>query len=836
MQDPDSLPGDWAASGLSKLEAAERLRTEGPNEIPSARPRTTLRIALQVLQEPMLLLLVVTGVVYLLLGSPGEALTLIGAIAVVIGITIYQTRKTERTLDALKDLASPRALVIRGGEKVRIAGREVVRQDVLLLSEGDRVPADALLFSSINLTVDESLLTGESMPVRKGIWNGQSGMIRPGGEDSPALFAGTLVVQGSGTARVMKTGVYTEIGKLGRSLQQIQVEGTRLERETHLFVRQFAIASAALCVVVAVFYGLGRHQWLQGALAGLALAISLVPEEFPVVLTVFFAIGAWRISKKQVLTRRVSVIETLGSASVLCVDKTGTLTMNRMSVRKVVSEEGHNDAEVIMSAVFASSAQPVDPMEQALVVRAAELEIVRASPSLIREYPLSRSLLMMSRVVEIEGQDQYSLFAKGAPEAILQVCRLSPGRSSPILSLAETMAGTGLRVLGVSTGKCRKGELPESQWDFEHEFLGLIGFEDPVRPSVPSAIAECASAGIRVIMITGDYPATARNIAAQIGLPGSDETITGQQIEEMTDAELLRRVSDAHVFARILPEQKLRLVNALKANGEVVAMSGDGVNDAPALKSADIGIAMGGRGTDVAREAASLVLLNDDFSSIVEAVRLGRRIYENLRKAMTYIFAVHVPIAGMSLVPVLFRMPLVLMPLHIVFLELIIDPACSIAFESEPGNPAIMSRPPRNPKDRMFDGKMIATSMYQGLGLFVVSLGAFFVSLHRGQGERDARAITFTTMVIGNIMLIWSNRSQTRTILETLRAPNKPLWMVTAGALLLLAIVLYVPGLRDLFQFSTLHVRDLFVCVLLGMASVTWFEITKLRHRAPRAQ
>jgi Ca2+-transporting ATPase len=811
-------------AGLSDAVAAERLRSEGPNELPTAKPKSNLAIALEVLREPMFLLLIAAGAVYLVLGSHEEAIALLAAIFVVIGITLFQQRKTERTLQALRDLSSPRALVIRDGHRRRIAGREVVRGDVLVLSEGDRVAADALVLSAINLTADESILTGESAPVQKGIWDGVSEIERPGGAGMPAVFSGTLIVRGNGTALVTSTASRTEMGRLGLALRGIEVQNTNLERETRTMVRWFASVSLFLCLVVALVFGLTRGSWLRGALAGLALAISMVPEEFPVVLTIFLALGAWRISRKHVLTRRVPAIEMLGSATVLCVDKTGTLTMNRMAVAEVSGAAGHSRADVLEAAMFASGEDPVDPMEKALHQAAAR----RDGATFIREYPLSSELLAMTRVVEIRNDGLYDVFAKGAPEAVAHLCRVpAAGIDRP----ARAMAERGLRVLGVAHSRVPKTDLPDSQQDFQFEFLGLIGLEDPVRPSVPAAIRECYTAGIRVVMITGDYPATAHSIARQIGLKNPGESVTGTELAAMQEDELRERVRSVNVFARVLPEQKLRLVEAFKANGQVVAMTGDGVNDAPALKAAHIGIAMGGRGTDVAREAASLVLLDDDFSSIVEAIRLGRRIYDNLRKAMTYIFAIHLPIAGMSLLPVLFRLPLVLMPLHIVFLELVIDPACSIAFESEPEHPQIMNRPPRNPKERMFDRKTIRFVLLQGFGLFLVTLGAFLVSLYRGQGELDARAISFTTLVLGNLVVIWSNRSRTRTVLEMLRSRNFPLWAITAGSLLLLATVLYVPSIRDLLQFSTLHVEDLAVCSVLALLSVAWFETLKLRSR-----
>jgi Ca2+-transporting ATPase len=816
------------SDGLSDAEAARRLSEEGPNELPAARPKSNLAVVRDVLREPMFLLLLATGVVYLILGSHEEAIALSGAILVVIGITVYQERKTERTLQALRDLSSPRALVIRNGVRKRIPGREVVRGDLLALSEGDRVPADSMVLSSVGLTVDESLLTGESASVHKSVWDGTSQAVRPGGENISTVFSGTLVVKGHGTALVSSTGERTEMGKLGLALQRIEIQTTNIERETRSIVRMFATASLVLCIAVAIIYGLTRGNWLKGILSGLALAISLVPEEFPVVLTVFLALGAWRISKKNVLTRRVAAIEMLGSTTVLCVDKTGTLTMNRMSVHEVSPASGHDNREVLEAAMMASPENPIDPMEMAFHEAAAKHGEIPApdGTAFVREYPLSNDLLAMSRVVA-DDMGGYRVFAKGAPEAIAKLCRISGTPIAGVASEAQAMAGRGLRVLGVAGVQIPVRDLPESQHEFQFEYLGLVGLQDPVRPSAKPAVEECITAGIRVVMITGDYPATAQSIARQIGLFNPDSSMTGAELELLTTEELQNRVRTANVFARILPEQKLRLVEALKANGEIVAMTGDGVNDAPALKAAHIGIAMGGRGTDVAREAASLVLLDDDFSSIVEAIRLGRRIYDNLKEAMTYIFAIHLPIAGMALIPVVFGLPLILMPLHIVFLELVIDPACSIAFESEPEQPGIMKRAPRTPKSRIFDARTIGLAVFQGLGLLAVTIGAFLVSLHRGQGELDARTISFTTLILGNLALIWTDRSRSRNLSVLLGARNSPLWILTSGALILLALVLYVPTIREVLEFSTLHAVDIAVCLSLAVLSAAWFVLVK---------
>ena len=833
--------------GLSEAEAIQRLKLEGHNELPSSKRRNVFAIALEVVREPMFLLLIAGGVIYLLLGDIREAVMLLSFVVVVMGITLYQERKTERALEALRDLSSPRALVIRDKTQKRISGREVVRDDIIVLAEGDRVPADASLISCTNLSVDESLLTGESVPVLKTFCDGMKEMGRPGGDNIPFIFSGTLVVQGYGVAKVKATGVNTELGKIGKALQAIEPEETLLQKETGHLVRKLAIWGLSLCSLVVVGYGITRGNWLNGFLAGITLAMAMLPEEFPVVLTVFLALGAWRISQKRVLTRRVGAVETIGSASVLCVDKTGTLTLNKMTVTKIFASgkfcdvtNEHNAIpedfhEVVEFGILASQMKPFDPMEKALSEigkqALSDTEHLHENWTLVQEYPLSQNLLAMSRVWKSPDNMNYVIAAKGAPEAIADICHLSKEQLQGLSEKINSMAKEGLRIIGVAKAKFKQTDLPGEQHDFKFKFLGLIGLADPVRPCVAEAIRECYAAGIRVVMITGDYPVTAQNIAEQIGLKQTDGIITGTELEKMDTSELQERIKTINIFARVVPEQKLHIVNAFKANGEVVAMTGDGVNDAPALKSAHIGIAMGERGTDVAREASSIVLLDDDFSSIVKAVRMGRRIFDNLKKAMTYILAIHVPIAGMSLLPVLFNWPLVLLPFHIVFLELIIDPACSIVFEAEPEEDLIMEKPPRNLQEPLFNKRNITYSLLQGLSVLIIVLAVFIAAMYRGQGELDARTLSFTTLIIANIGLILTNRSRSRTILNTLRSPNTALWWVIAGAIFFLCMVLYIPVLRDMFHFSTLHPVDLAISLVAGIISIIWFEGFKIVNR-----
>ena len=837
-----------AVQGLSAREAAARLQEDGFNELPSSRRRSIFAIAFDVVREPMFLLLVACGTIYLVVGDLEEALMLLGFVFVVMGITLYQERKTERALEALRDLSSPRALVIRDGEETRIAGREVVRGDMLILKEGDRVPADALMRSARNLSVDESLLTGESVPVRKAATPDSGAMSRPGGDDLPSVYSSTLIVQGHGIAEVQAIGIHTEIGKIGKALQSVESETTYLNTETRRLVRNLTVVGLVLCALVVTIYGLTRGDWLQGFLAGLTLAMATLPEEIPVVLTVFLALGAWRISQKQVLTRRVPAIESLGSATVLCVDKTGTLTVNRMSVARLYADGSSLDISdradsapelpeafhtLVEYGVLASQKDPFDPMDKA-IRRLGERELGRTEHwhedwELVREYPLSTELLALSHVWRSLGSSEYVIAAKGAPEAIVDLCHLPDAERASIARTTQALAESGLRVLGVAMGRFRRETLPGQQHDFDFEFRGLMGLADPVRPTVPASITECREAGIRVVMITGDYAGTAQNIARQIGLQDPERFINGPDLDQMDDDELQRRIGDVNIFARVVPEQKLRIVNALKARGEIVAMTGDGVNDAPALKSAHIGIAMGGRGTDVARESASLVLLDDDFSSIVKAVKLGRRIFDNIRKSIGYIFAVHVPIAGMSLIPVLLKWPLALLPVHVVFLELIIDPACSVVFEAEREEADVMKRPPRRPKEPLLSGRNLLLSLLQGLSVLAVVLAVYSIALDKGLDDGEARAMGFVTMIVANLGLILTNRSWSRTLISTLRTPNAALWWVLGGATTFLTLVLTIPFLRRLFHFEPLHGTDLAICLVAGALSILWFEGAQVR-------
>ncbi|MBX3591661.1 MAG: cation-translocating P-type ATPase [Burkholderiaceae bacterium] len=841
-------PQDPARQGLTPEQAAERLRTEGPNELPRPGVRTLGRIVVDVIREPMFGLLLAAGAIYLLLGDLGEALLLLAFASISVAIAIIQENRSERVLEALRDLTSPRALVIRGGQRLRIPGREVVRGDLIVLGEGDRVAADARVLACDDLMVDESLLTGESVAVRKTAAtlapdDDATHDLAPGGDDLPGVFAGTLVVRGQGIARVESTGAHSRIGRIGQALGEIVSATPRLTQETRGIVRTVALMGLTASVLAVVLFGLLRGSWLDAVLAGIALGMSMLPEEFPLVLTVFMVMGAWRLSKARVLTRRAAAIETLGAATVLCTDKTGTLTENRMTIAELRTPDArlHLDEggpsqwtpsmqRLLAAGTLASAPEPFDPMEKAFHALHAKNGGASQSMQLARIYPLRPELLAVTQAWQAAGDSGWQVAAKGSPEAIAGLCRLDPQQVAAVRRQVDEMAAEGLRVLGVAEARYDDPQLPETPRHFGFDFVGLVGLEDPVRASVPAAVHECREAGIRVVMITGDYPQTARAIAERAGIENGG-VLTGADMQAMDEATLREAVRRTSVFARIMPEQKLQLVQALKAAGEVVAMTGDGVNDAPALKAADIGVAMGGRGTDVAREASSLVLLDDDFGSIVRTVRLGRRIYDNLRKAMTYILAIHVPIAGMALLPLLTGLPIVFWPVHIAFLEMVIDPVCSIVFEAEEEEADVMRRPPRKPDSRILSGSVIAWSLLQGLLAFAVVAGVYVGAARAGGSDAEVRAVAFVGLVLANFALVLVNRSYGIHPIRQLTHPNRALVWVVAVAGSLIAVALLWPPATELFRFGAFHWHDLAIAAAAALALAVALDVVKAAWR-----
>ncbi|HEX5804870.1 MAG TPA: cation-translocating P-type ATPase [Macromonas sp.] len=836
-----------ALSGLSSAEARQRLAQDGPNLLPGSAPKSGWSILRQVLTEPMFLMLLVAGGIYLLLGDRAEAAFLLSFVFVVIAITLAQERRTQRALESLRDLSAPRALVLRDGQELRVPGRDVVCGDLLVLHEGDRIAADAQLLEG-QLEVDESLLTGEAVPVAK----------LPGGaEGADRLCASTVVTRGVGVARVTAIGTQTEVGRIGADLATTVEPPSQLQQNSRTLVRWLGLAALGLaCAQVLLAWGWNRQPMLDSLLSGIALAMAILPEEIPVILTVFLALGAWRLAQQQVLTRRVTAVEALGSITVLAVDKTGTLTVNRMAVAELATD-GHAflpDAASELPEVFhrltefamlATPGDPFDPMEKAIQRFGHQwlggTEHVHDDQVPVVEYPLSGEMLAMTRVFSTQQPGQHLLATKGAPEAVADLCHLDDARRVLIRQQIEAMAERGLRVLGVACGHWQgpteaAGQAvswPLSQHDFDFEFLGLVALADPPRADVPAALQECRRAGVRVIMMTGDHPATARAIAHQVGLSPRPEVITGAEIDALDDAALSQRLHHVDLCARLRPEHKLRLVHSLRASGEVVAMTGDGVNDAPALKAADVGIAMGERGTDVAREAAALVLLDDSFARIVEAIRQGRRIYDNVCKATRFVFAVHVPIIALTLVPTLLHWP-VLLPVHLVLLELLIDPACSIVFEAEPADSRLMTRPPRATGDSPFAWRQLWPALLQGGGMAAVLLAGHAWMVAQGWAPDQARAVAFTALVLAVMLLILANRDPVHGVFHHRALANLWVGRMAAGMAVLLALVLGVPMLRDVMGLATPPVQGLAVGAVLLLMGLLWVEALRLTLRGRR--
>ncbi len=826
-------------TGLSNVEAAQQLAMDGPNIIPQGGRRSIWRIIGEVLREPMLALLLIGGLAYLLLGDLAEALILLAFASFSVVVTVVQESRTEHVLDALRDLSAPRALVIRDGVHMRIAGCDVVRGDVMLLEQGDRIAADAMLLQANDLQVDESLLTGESLPVSKLAALDESSAMtaRPGGEDQSFAYSGSIITRGNGIARVIATGVLSAIGKIGKSLATLDTEVPRLRQETARIVRLCAAGGALVALLVVLLYGLTRGGWLDAVLAGISIGMSMLPEEFPVVLTVFLAVGAWRISKAHVLTRRAAAIETLGSTTILCTDKTGTLTENRMAVIqfwipslgaiKPDTEQALPDQydALIENGILASAVQAIDPMEIAIHEAGRCLARKESSEWLfLHNYSLRPDLLAMSNIWQTP--ERVMVAAKGAPEAIATLCRLSSVKAEEMMKAADEMAELGIRVLGVALAQTTDPMPLASQREYKFNLIGLIGLADPLRASVPAAVAQCQAAGVRVVMITGDYAKTARAIALQAGIADGG-ILTGAEMDNLDDTELAQRLHTVSICARIMPEQKLRIVQALKAAGEIVAMTGDGVNDAPSLKAANIGIAMGKRGTDVAREASAIVLLEDDFGSIVKAIALGRRIYDNIRKAMAFIFAVHAPIAGLALLPLILGLPILFGPIHIALLEMVIDPVCAFVFEAEEEEADIMARPPRVPEERLFSWRMILWSLFQGGVAFTFLAIIYGLAARQGNSESHIRTLVFFALIASIVALILVNRSTGASITAAIVRKNMAFRYVLASVTIISLVILFVPMISNLLKFSALSWQDGLVAFSAGTALLLLLQAMK---------
>lgn len=802
-------PGRIEARGLTEAEAAERLRQLGPNALPEPPPVSLGRIPLRTMREPMFALLAAAALLYLALGDLGEGLFMVAGATVSIGLVVIQEQRSERALAALRKLAEPMAHVLRDGNTNRVAASALVPGDVILIGEGDRVPADAVMLEGDPLLADESILTGESAPVSKAPVSERAAVVwDAGGEGTPCLYRGTLIVRGRASALVCRTGAATAVGRIGASLATINHEPTPLQQNLGALVAKLGVMSILFCVAVFLFYAAVDRDWIAGALFGLTLAISLLPEEFPMVLAVFMALGAWRLARQNMLVRHAGVIETLGATTLLCVDKTGTLTENRMRLASVwrdgrlIPIGDSKAASLLKAARLAASDRAADPMDQAICGTG---DAVVGLP--IRSYPLRPDWPAFAQVWRDPAGTGTLYAVKGAPETVFDLCALDE-RSRTVTSAAlVTLANDGMRVLGVATAE-HPSDPGCDPSDLRFTFEGLIAFEDPLRAEVPAAVAAARRAGVEVVMITGDYPTTAVAIARSAGIDAG-QVVTGTELAGLDLSEI-----KARVFARIRPEQKLALVEAFKARGAVVAMTGDGVNDAPALASAHVGIAMGQRGTDVAREAADIVLLDDRFQSIVSGIAQGRRIFSNLEAALGFITAVHVPVAGLALIPIATGLPPLLLPMHVILLELLIDPVASLAFEGRPGGERLMSEPPRDVRATLFGPAAILKAAFGGACLLATVAALYLGSLGLGLAATDARGLAFLTLVVGNLSLALSNAHEPGVTLGRSIGPS--FGAIVPIVALVLAGVFLIPPLASILAVGMPGLLYLLVAIGAG--------------------
>ncbi len=828
--------------GLTSTKAKELQEQFGKNELTAQKKESFFHKILEVLSEPMFLLLIIAAVVYFILGEPRDGAIMLVFVIGIISIDVIQEWKTDKTLKALKDLSAPHITVIRDGEEKTINSSDLVPGDLMLVAEGVKIPADGEVVKCSDLCVDESSLTGEA----EGVWKTTTQNANTDSKDywrKDYCYAGTLVTQGSAAILVDKIGALTEYGKIGMDVASAPQSPTPLQKQTAKLVKFCAgIAAVLFALVGGITYlniiDLPNHTFMdriiESILSGITLAMAMIPEEFPVILTVFLSMGAWRLAKKQSLVRKLPSVETLGAVSVLCVDKTGTITMNQMTVRDTWSiDDDTNKLCEIMG--MGCETEAYDPMEKAMLAHCESLNIPKEflfNAELVIEYPFTNETKMMGHVWK--RQDGIIVAAKGSPERLLTLCCMSSDERKLAEEKIVEMSQKGLRVIAVAEMKIDALEsVPTTLADCSLKLCGMVGLADPPRESVKEDIKNCTKAGVRVVMITGDNGITASSIAKQIGMPNSDKIITGDELNQMSDEQLREKIRDVSIFSRVVPEHKMRIVKAFKDNGEVVAMTGDGVNDAPALKYADIGIAMGKRGSEVSREAADIILLDDNFSTIVDTIKDGRRIYDNIRKAVGYVFTIHIPIALASLMaPLLGIKPtwLMLLPLHVVLLELIIDPTCSIVLERQPAEKDIMERAPRNPNEKLLTVKTLTKSIMQGLVIFVASFGTYYLILQNNiENAIVARTMGLAIIMLSNVLLVQVNSSNSDFAFRSfmLLIKDRVMWAVSVGTIGGLTIMIYSP-INHFLKLAPLSANQILLAVGIAVIAVMWYELVKL--------
>jgi Ca2+-transporting ATPase len=821
-------------TGLTDKEVIAARTLYGSNVQETENKGGFIHALKDVLKEPMFILLAVASTIYFITGNTSDGIFMASAIVIVSAISLYQDSRSRNALAALKLLTQPHSKVIRNSETVEIGSEEIVVGDLMVIEEGTAVPADGFIIQSNDFSINESILTGESLAV-----------LKSASDNDNIVYQGTSVSGGLAVCKVTQIGRETRLGKIGRSLDAISEEKTPLQVQIADFIKKMTIAGVVIFLIVWGINYFKSGDIFDSLLKALTLAMSILPEEIPVAFTTFMALGAWRLMKMGVIVKQTKTVESLGSATVICVDKTGTITENKMSLVKIfelgsqkISDPNSDltdaEKELIGTAMWASEPIPFDPMETALHNKYAELvkSDERAGYKMIHEYPLSGRPPMMTHLFEDKAGHRI-IAAKGAPEAIINVSSLSADEKTKTAAAMHEFTASGYRVLAVAETKHDGNDFPDQQQQFDFSFKGLVAFYDPPKKNISSVFEVFDKAGITVKIITGDNEATARTIATQVNFKGADKSLDGEVVQSMPDKELAESVKQVNIFTRMFPEAKLRVIEALKANGEVVAMTGDGVNDGPALKSAHIGIAMGKKGTEIAKQASSIILTDDDLAKMVDAIAMGRRIYNNLKKAIQYIISIHIPIILTVFIPLALGWvyPNIFTPVHVIFLELIMGPTCSIIYENEPIEKNIMLQKPRLFASTFFNWRELTTSIIQGL---VITMGTVFIyqyAMRQGSSENITRTMVFLTLISANIFLTLVNRSFYFSIVTTSRYKNNLVPVIILTTVVLTALLLFVAPLSKIFQFERLDVTQLLMSIVIGVISVTWYEAVKFLKR-----
>nr|WP_314840461.1 cation-translocating P-type ATPase [uncultured Flavobacterium sp.] len=821
-------------NGLTDAQVVEAREKYGQNKTVYKKPNMFLNGLIQIVKDPMTILLLVASTIYFVSGKTSDGIFLASAIILIAIISSYQKARSHNALEKLKDFTKPKCKVIRNSEVIEIKTEELVIGDSLLIEEGNAIAADGIIESSNDFSVNESILTGESMSVTK-----------DKSTKDNTIYHGTTVASGLAIATITAIGGETKLGKIGKSLEEIQEEKTPLEVQIGNFVKKMAIAGAVIFVIVWIINFLNSRNILDSLLKALTLAMSVLPEEIPIAFTTFMALGAWRMMENGIIVKQMKTVETLGSATVICIDKTGTITENKMSLAKIFTlksqkittienELSYEEKELITTSMWASEPVPFDPMEVALheIYSKVIENDQRPDFKMIHEYPLSGKPPMMTHIFENKTGEMI-IAAKGASEAIMAISKLSNEEKASILDAIKELSAEGHRILAVGKAIFEGKNYPKTQQEFQFEFFGLVAFYDPPKKNIHLVLQHFYKAGIKVKIITGDNAETTSSIAKQIGFIGYEKSISGGELMQLSDKEFKKQVSEINLFTRMFPEAKLKIINALKSNSEIVAMTGDGVNDGPALKAAHIGIAMGKKGTEIAKQAASLILINDDLSKMVDAIAMGRKIFSNLKKAIQFIISIHIPIILTVFIPLALGWiyPNIFSPIHIIFLELVMGPTCSIVYENEPMEKNTMTQKPRPFTTTFFSWKELSTSILQGLIITIGTLSVYQFSVYNGFNENITRTMVFVVLVTSNVFLTLINRSFYYSILTTLKYKNNLVFIITGITIAITGLLLYLKPLTNFFQFEHLTLNQVLIATGVGAVSVLWYELVKLWKR-----